>query len=107
MAEDLEKKDVSVAVDPSTPPVDSLGQATLLNVSGHKQELQRNFGLISLCGLGITSGNVWIALGGTIVCPSQFRVAALTNLMGRLLRYSTEVFLESFTNSLLFHFSIG
>lgn len=39
-----------------------------VNVSGHKQELQRNFGLLSLCGLGITSGNVWIALGGAIVC---------------------------------------
>lgn len=38
-----------------------------VNVSGHKQELQRNFGLWSLCGLGITSGNVWIALGGSIV----------------------------------------
>ncbi|KAL8919464.1 MAG: hypothetical protein Q9208_006749 [Pyrenodesmia sp. 3 TL-2023] len=37
-----------------------------VNVSGHKQELQRNFGLLSLCGLGITSGNVWIALGGSI-----------------------------------------
>ncbi|KAL8722866.1 MAG: hypothetical protein Q9225_000699 [Loekoesia sp. 1 TL-2023] len=37
-----------------------------VNVSGHKQELQRNFGLLSLCGLGITSGNVWIALGGAI-----------------------------------------
>ncbi|KAL8843734.1 MAG: hypothetical protein Q9176_001942 [Flavoplaca citrina] len=37
-----------------------------LNVSGHKQELQRNFGLLSLCGLGITSGNVWFALGGSL-----------------------------------------
>ncbi|KAL8706248.1 MAG: hypothetical protein Q9201_000685 [Fulgogasparrea decipioides] len=37
-----------------------------VNVSGHKQELQRNFGLLSLCSLGITSGNVWIALGGAI-----------------------------------------
>ncbi|KAL8764289.1 MAG: hypothetical protein Q9203_007168 [Teloschistes exilis] len=38
-----------------------------VNVSGHKQELQRNFGLLSLCGMGLTSGNVWMALGGTIV----------------------------------------
>ncbi|KAL9596654.1 MAG: hypothetical protein Q9219_005649 [cf. Caloplaca sp. 3 TL-2023] len=37
-----------------------------VNVSGHKQELQRNFGLLSLFSLGITSGNVWISLGGTI-----------------------------------------
>lgn len=38
-----------------------------VNVSGHKQELQRNFDLLSLCGMGLTSGNVWMALGGTIV----------------------------------------
>ncbi|KAL8936124.1 MAG: hypothetical protein Q9216_005091 [Gyalolechia sp. 2 TL-2023] len=37
-----------------------------VNVSGHTQELQRNFGLLSLIGLGITSGNVWFALGGSI-----------------------------------------
>ncbi|KAL9004728.1 MAG: hypothetical protein Q9188_002455 [Gyalolechia gomerana] len=37
-----------------------------VNVSGHKQELQRNFGLLSLIGLGITSGSVWFALGGAI-----------------------------------------
>ncbi|KAL8998760.1 MAG: hypothetical protein Q9169_002210 [Polycauliona sp. 2 TL-2023] len=38
----------------------------LVNVSGHKQELQRNFGLLSLCGFGITSGSVWFALGGAL-----------------------------------------
>lgn len=47
---------------------DAPGPGVALNVSGHKQELQRNFGLMSLCGLGITSGNVWFALGGTLVC---------------------------------------
>ncbi|CAO1598950.1 hypothetical protein XANCAGTX0491_002698 [Xanthoria calcicola] len=45
---------------------DALGLGVALNVSGHKQELQRNFGLLSLCGLGVTSGNVWFALGGTL-----------------------------------------
>ncbi|KAL8726165.1 MAG: hypothetical protein Q9166_006882 [cf. Caloplaca sp. 2 TL-2023] len=45
---------------------DAPGHEVALNVSGHKQELQRNFGLFSLCGLGITAGNVWIALGGAI-----------------------------------------
>lgn len=48
----------------------ALGQGLALNVSGHRQELQRNFGLWSLCGLGFTSGNVWVALGGAIVRPS-------------------------------------
>ncbi|KUJ13959.1 choline transporter [Mollisia scopiformis] len=39
----------------------------LINASGHRQELERNFRLINICGLGITSGNTWIALGGSIV----------------------------------------
>lgn len=40
----------------------------LINASGHRQELDRNFRLINICGLGITTGNTWIALGGSIVC---------------------------------------
>lgn len=38
-----------------------------INASGHKQELERNFRLINICGLGITSGNTWLAIGGSIV----------------------------------------
>lgn len=38
-----------------------------VNISGHVQELDRNFGLISLASLAITSGNTWIAAGGAIV----------------------------------------
>ena len=38
-----------------------------INASGHTQELQRNFGIFSIIGLAITSGNIWIALGGTLV----------------------------------------
>ena len=38
-----------------------------INASGHVQELERNFGIVSLCSLGITSGNAWISLGGTLV----------------------------------------
>lgn len=37
-----------------------------INPSGHCQELDRNFSLLSLCGLAISSGNVWIALGGSV-----------------------------------------
>lgn len=38
-----------------------------VNVSGHRQELQRNFGLWGVCGVGIVTGNTWAALGGSIV----------------------------------------
>ncbi|PGH00655.1 hypothetical protein AJ80_09146 [Polytolypa hystricis UAMH7299] len=38
----------------------------VVNASGHKQELQRNFSLLSICGIGVTTGNTWIAMGGSI-----------------------------------------
>ncbi|KAH8679550.1 choline transporter [Tricladium varicosporioides] len=38
----------------------------LINASGHRQELDRNFHLMHICGLGITSGNTWLALGGSL-----------------------------------------
>lgn len=39
----------------------------LINASGHIQEVDRNFGLLSLTGFGLVNGNVWPALGGTIL----------------------------------------
>lgn len=38
-----------------------------INASGHRQELHRNFGLLSICGVAITTGNTWVTVGGTIV----------------------------------------
>ncbi|KAF2033068.1 amino acid transporter, partial [Setomelanomma holmii] len=46
---------------------DSHGVGEVLNASGHKQELERQFSLLSICSIGITTGNVWAALGGSIV----------------------------------------
>jgi choline transport protein len=37
-----------------------------LNETGHIQELERNFSLLSVCSVGI-AGNTWAALGGSIV----------------------------------------
>lgn len=44
------------------PPVEGL-----INPSGHKQELERNFSLLSLCAVAITTGNTWVAIGGSVV----------------------------------------
>lgn len=51
----------------------------ILNASGHKQELERNFSLLSICSIGITTGNVWAALGGSIVrrSPCSAQLACL------------------------------
>lgn len=42
-----------------------------INASGHRQELRRNFNLLSVCGVAITTGNTWVTVGGTIVKLSQ------------------------------------
>ncbi|KAF2753131.1 amino acid transporter [Pseudovirgaria hyperparasitica] len=39
----------------------------VINASGHVQEVDRNFTLISACSIGLTCGNTWPALGGSIV----------------------------------------
>jgi ATP-dependent Lon protease len=37
------------------------------NISGHIQEMDRQFGLWSICATGIVTGNTWTAIGGAIV----------------------------------------
>lgn len=39
----------------------------LVNASGHQQELERNFSLLSICAVAVTTGNTWIAQGGSLV----------------------------------------
>ena len=39
----------------------------LINASGHVQELDRNFSLLAAAGVGLVVGNVWPAIGGSIL----------------------------------------
>lgn len=64
MSSEEEKRDVSVKDEKTDVVVDS---TELMNASGHVQEVDRNFGLLTLSGYGITNGNVWSVLGGTIL----------------------------------------
>lgn len=46
----------------------------VVNASGHRDQLQRHYGLLSICGLALTIDNAWVALGGSIAvsiswCP--------------------------------------
>ncbi|TKX18482.1 choline transport protein [Elsinoe australis] len=41
-------------------------EGEVINASGHKQELDRNFSLLSISAVGIVTGNTWSALGGSI-----------------------------------------
>ena len=37
-----------------------------VNASGHRDQLQRQYGLLSICGLALTIDNAWVALGGSL-----------------------------------------
>ncbi|KAF2157267.1 choline transport protein [Myriangium duriaei CBS 260.36] len=37
-----------------------------VNASGHRDQLTRQYGLLSVCGLAITIDNAWVALGGSL-----------------------------------------
>lgn len=58
-------------IDPHIPhdstPSNDVITGELLNASGHPQQLDRNFSLLSVCSVGICTGNTWAALGGSIV----------------------------------------
>ena len=45
----------------------SIEQSELINASGHVQQLDRNFNLLTLAGVGLVVGNVWPAVGGSIL----------------------------------------
>ena len=65
--------DDKAAIVKQGPPADNgleeggLKTGEIINVGGHKQELDRQFSLLSICSVGIVVGNAWTALGGSIV----------------------------------------
>jgi choline transport protein len=54
-------------IDAVTRSADDQGSEELVNASGHRQELERNFSLLSICAIAVTTGNTWIAQGGSVV----------------------------------------
>ena len=51
----------------------------VVNASGHRDQLQRHYGLVSICGLALTIDNAWVALGGSIavsisMCILKFNI---------------------------------
>ena len=41
-------------------------EGTIVNASGHRDQLQRQYGLLSICGLALNIDNAWIAFGGSL-----------------------------------------
>ncbi len=77
MADFLGKE--SMAEKPSADDI-AAGQDTVItldgqvvNASGHRDQLQRGYGLLSICGLALSVDNAWVALGTSLsiaICMS-------------------------------------
>ena len=57
-----------------------VGTGEIVNASGHRDQLKRQYGLLSICGLALTIDNAWVALGGSIAvsisaCLSHSRLS--------------------------------
>jgi len=57
-------RSASYAADGKTTIVTKEGQ--VVNASGHRDQLNRHYGLLSICGLALTIDNAWVALGGSL-----------------------------------------
>ena len=60
----LDPEKTSGGVDSKVSTVGAQGE--VINASGHKDQLQRHYGLLATCGLALTIDNAWVALGGSI-----------------------------------------
>lgn len=76
-----EKKDYGRNVDGGSEDetVAAIENGAVVNASGYKDQLNRQYGLIGLAGIALTVDNAWIALGSSISVSiretSPFRLA--------------------------------
>ena len=59
-----------------------------VNASGHRYQLQRQYGIWSICGLALTIDNAWIALGGSIITALGMITTTVLTLSCNSLSYS-------------------
>ncbi len=48
---------------------------TLINASGHRDQLDRQYGILSICGMALTVDNAWVIIGTSLnvaICESCF-----------------------------------
>lgn len=74
-------------------------EGQIVNASGHKDQLQRGYGLLSICGLALSVDNAWVALGTSLT------IAICTLLLATYEEFLTDTLQTmagdraSFTNS--------
>lgn len=46
----------------------------IVNASGHPDQLERQYGILSICGMALTVDNAWVAIGTSLnVAICQYR----------------------------------
>jgi hypothetical protein len=73
----------------------------LVNASGHKDQLRRQYGIWRICSLALTIDNAWVVLGGSIaIAISKPRlICPVTSMPGLTELQTMEDLLVSFMNS--------
>jgi choline transport protein len=61
-----EKLDIEKEYEGRRSPAVSTHDGVVINASGHKDQLKRQYGLLGICGLALNIDNAWIALGGSV-----------------------------------------
>lgn len=73
----------------------SKGESVIVNASGHVQEVERNFSLISTCAVGLTVGNVWPGtsqiIGYKLRKPLKYADSRLLAVGGAIVSFQFEV----------------
>jgi hypothetical protein len=82
----VEEIGVGITYEQDTPPpqydqkisvVSSFGE--VVNASGNRDQLQRQYGLLSICGLALTVDNAWVALGTSLITAISMRHDPIPN----------------------------
>jgi choline transport protein len=72
MMAEMSEKQVESDREKGEPPfpednADTLGIVTeIVNASGHRDQLDRQYGILSICGMALTVDNAWVAIGTSL-----------------------------------------
>lgn len=53
-------------------------EGEVINASGHRDQLHRQYGLLAICGMALTVDNAWVAVGTSLsiaICESRLSTA--------------------------------
>lgn len=57
-------------------PDHDIAEGEIVNASGHPDQLDRQYGILSICGMALTVDNAWVAIGTSLnvaICKSRYQ----------------------------------